>query len=58
MRMEKFVLNPVDYQHSGHTEDFNKKIADAVHVETYTKDEGRFGGHQTLVVFAFFADGG
>ena len=56
MKMKKFILNPVEYQNHIHEENFNKKLAGAVHVETYTKDEGRCGGLKTLIVFAFYPD--
>lgn len=50
MRMKVFIRNPIG-------ELFNEEdLRGAVHVETYTKDEGRFGGDRTLVIFAFYND--
>ena len=34
----------------------NKALEGAVHVETYTKDEGLYGGDRTIVIFAFYPD--
>jgi hypothetical protein len=56
MRIKKFSLDPIEYQNHRNEEDFNKELFGAVHVETYTKDEGRFGGDRTLKVFAFYPD--
>ncbi len=53
MRMRMFTINPV-YQQS--PDRANEAMEGAVHVETYTKDEGRFGGDRTIVIFAFYPD--
>ena len=34
----------------------DKKLFGATHVETYTRDDGMQGGHQTLTIFAFYPD--
>jgi hypothetical protein len=56
MRMRKFIFNPVDYQNPNDVDRANKLLKDAVHVETYTTDEGRFGGQRTIIIFAFYPD--
>lgn len=55
MRVRKFVTDPVEHQ--GFAMNLlNKKLEGAVHVETYTKDNGRFEGARTLTIFAFYPD--
>ncbi len=58
MRIEKYVRNPVEYQNHIDEEALSALLSGATHVETYTKDEGRFGGDHTLVIFAFYPDEG
>lgn len=55
MRLQKFVISPVD-QGPFEMDQLNKTLKGAVHVETYTKDEERFGGDRTIVIFAFYPD--
>jgi len=50
MKCKLFIYNPVQFNERKVNED----IKDAYHIETYLKDEGRFGGNQTLCIFAFF----
>ena len=56
MRMRKIVLSPTDYQNHIDVEEVNSDLKEATHVETYTKDEGGFGGDKTIVIFAFYPD--
>lgn len=52
-----FKYDPVVYlDHTGGVEKTEKDLIGATHVETYTKDEKRFGGDKTLIVFAFYPD--
>lgn len=55
MRLEKFTRDPVDQQAFGMAS-LNEVLKGAVHVETYTKDEGMCGGDKTIVIFAFYPD--
>ena len=56
MRMKKFRFNPVEYQNFVDEKSVNEKLKGAVHVETYTINEKRFGDNRTLIVFAFYPD--
>lgn len=56
MKMKKFTYNPVEYQIHIDSGNINKDLAGAVHVETYTKEEGGFFGDKTITVFAFYPD--
>lgn len=55
MRVQKFVKDPVEQQPYSMNR-LNEALEGAVHVETYTKDEGRFGGDRTIIIFAFYPD--
>lgn len=55
MKMRMFTMSPVDLQPYG-MKTFNESLEGATHVETYTKDEGRYGGDRTIIVFAFYPD--
>lgn len=55
MRMRIFTMNPVEQQPYA-MDRFNEALKGAVHVETYTKDEGRFGDDRTITIFAFYPD--
>ncbi len=55
MRLQVFTRNPVEQQGYSMGK-LNEALAGAVHVETYTKDEGRCGGDKTITIFAFYPD--
>ena len=55
MRMEIFRLDPIQQMGLG-IRDLNGKLEGAIHVETATRNEGRFGGDHTITIFAFYPD--
>ena len=54
--MKQFRYNPVEYQNHIDEIKVNEELRGAIHIETYTIDEERFGGLKTLIVFAFYPD--
>ncbi len=55
MRIRRFAINPTGHQPHG-MDRLSELLTGAVHVETFTKDEGRFGGDRSLIIFAFYPD--
>lgn len=56
MKLRKFKLDPVNYQNHVDESEFDKKLAGAIHVETYTERSIGCGDEKTLVVFAFYPE--
>ena len=56
MRLKRYILSPVD-QECIASGTMDEELKDALHVETYTMDDDRFGKEKTLIIFAFFPDG-
>ena len=51
MILRQLRMSPVDG-----VDTLNKALEGAVHVETYTRNEGRYGDRRTIIIFAFYPD--
>lgn len=58
MKLHIIKINPIDENSNGFysVEKANELLVGANHVETYTKDDGCYGGQRTLIIFAFYPD--
>jgi hypothetical protein len=56
MRMDKITISPTDYQNHIQAQEADDFLKGATHIQSYTKDEKRFGGERTIVIFAFYPD--